>query len=58
MKAEFEYSEEEVAAIMLAHHSTQFAAPAGKVWAKAIPGYASRAIRIEAVEKEPEGGAG
>lgn len=57
MKAEYEYSEEEVLAIVLENHSARVTPPTGTVWSPRFQAYSSKNIIIEAVEKEPEGGA-
>ena len=58
MKAEFEYSEDEVAAIVLTHHTKLFATPEGMRWGTKVKSYGSKCLTIEAVVKEQEGGAG
>ena len=54
MKAEFEYTEGEVEAIVLEHHAKSFTAPVGMKWAAEVSSYGLRRVKVVAVEKEPE----
>ena len=60
MKAQFDYSGEEVAAIVLAHHVKTFPNPEGMVWRAQPAKYSNGNITVEAVEshlkKAEEGG--
>lgn len=57
MKAEYEYSSEDVLALILKAHSLQVSPPDGMVWTSSFNKYGGQTVTIEAVEKEPEGGA-
>ena len=54
MKAEFEYSEDEVEAIVLEHHAKSFTAPDGMKWVAEVSSYGLRRVKIVSVEEKPE----
>lgn len=58
MKAEYEYSADEVLAIIMKCHVANYPPPDGMVWNARFDRYASQAVTVEAVEKETDGGAG
>ncbi len=58
MKAEYEYSPEEVLVIVMAAHVVKYPPPDGMVWSPCYRAYSDRTVKVEAVDKEPEGGAG
>jgi len=51
MKAQFEYSREDVERIVLEQHAIRFPSPSGMVWAVRTYGYSGGRVTIEAISE-------